>query len=101
MISILVTTDAERRGVFAGQVPDDFNFEKAIQSGIVALSGMRNCIYWSKSVGGVFGLASKGPDVNCRIGAKVESVSYLNGVTFIAELTPEAAKAWEEAECVS
>lgn len=100
MISVLVTTDSDRRGVFAGEVPDDFDFGGAIESGVVALTNMRNCIYWSRSVGGVFGLAQTGPDENCKIGAKVESFSYLNGVTFIAELTAAARDAWEKAPCV-
>lgn len=101
MIHVLITTDSNRRGVFAGYVPDDFDFEKAIQTGIVSLSGMRNCIYWSKSVGGVFGLAINGPDSQCKIGAKVETVSHLNGVTYIAEMSDDASKAWENAPCVS
>lgn len=100
MIPVLVTTNSDRRGVFAGYVPADFDFEAAIASGTIALTKMRNCIYWSRSVGGVFGLAQIGPDENCKIGALVEQTSYLNGVTFISELTPVAAKAWEDAPCV-
>jgi len=100
MIAVLVTTDSDRRGVFAGEVPDDFDFQKGIETGVVSLENMRNCIYWSASVGGVFGLAQTGPDENCRIGAKVETVSFLNGVTYIGIISSAAQKAWENAPCV-
>lgn len=100
MIPVFVTTDSDRRGVFFGYVSDDTDFERVIETGLVSLSGMRNCIWWSRSVGGVFGLTETGPNEECRIGVKMSMTSYLNGVTFISELTPKAVDAWEAAPCV-
>lgn len=101
MIPVLVTTDSKRRGVFFGYVPDDFDFHEAIDSGIVPLTGMRNCVHWPRSVGGVFGLAEVGPNQYCKIGRKINKTGYLNGVTYISEVSEAAQLAWEEALCVS
>lgn len=101
MIAVLVTTDADRRGVFFGYVPDELDFQEVIRTGIVPLKGMRNCIFWKRSVGGVFGLVESGPNADCKIGRKTNQTCYLNGVTFIAEVTEAARLAWEVAPCVS
>lgn len=100
-MKVVVTTDSSRRGVFFGTLSPDMSMEEVIRTGIVALSDMRNCVYWSRSIGGVFGLVSQGPDENCKIGALVHSKSLLNGCTYIAEVTEEAAQAWENAPCLS
>jgi hypothetical protein len=93
-VAVLVTTDGDRRGVFAGLTDQDLN--EVIKTGLIRLDEARNCIYWHQSIGGVFGLSKSGPNDQCRIGEKVENL-YLNGVTSVATLTPEAAKAWKEA----
>ena len=85
--AVLVTT--EFRGVFFGFVKDD---SKAPEE--ITLTNARNCIYWASSVGGFLGLASKGPDGNCRIGSQVEELT-LYKVTSIAPVSDEAVKAWE------
>ena len=87
--AVLVTT--EFRGVFFGHVKDD---SKA--PGEVTLAGARNCIYWSASCGGFLGLASKGPDRGCRIGAQVPEVT-LYKITSVTPCTDDAVKAWEAA----
>ena len=99
-MKVLVTTDSNRRGVFFGELDPSMTPQQVIETGVCALTSMRNCVYWSKSVGGVFGLAECGPDANCKIGAKVTSKSWLNGVTYIAEVAEEAAQAWEGAPCL-
>jgi hypothetical protein len=93
--AVLITTDADRRGVFAGWIDQDP--AEIIKTGIATLTDARNCIYWDKSVGGVFGLAETGPNSECRIGAKVSSLS-LNGVTSVAILSEVAIKSWAEAK---
>jgi hypothetical protein len=93
--AVLITTDADRRGVFAGWVDQDP--AEIIKTGIATLNDARNCIYWDKSVGGVFGLAESGPNSECRIGAKVSGLT-LNGITSVSILSEVAIKSWTEAE---
>jgi hypothetical protein len=87
---VLVCT--EFRGVFFGYADDT-------SGDSITLKSARNCIYWSKSVGGFVGLAEKGPDSGCRIGARADL--DLRKVTCVAEVTESAARAWESAPCVS
>lgn len=88
--AVLVCT--EYRGVF-------FGYTDETDGDTIALSRARNCIYWAKSVGGFLGLAEKGPDDDCRIGARADI--ELRKVTCVAEVTPAAVEAWERAKCVS
>jgi hypothetical protein len=84
--AVLVTTT--HRGVFFGYTAD--------WSGpVVALRAARCCIYWSRSIKGFLGLAATGPDKECKIGpaANIE----LRDITSVAECTPEAIAAWEQA----
>lgn len=92
--AVLVTTDADRRGVFAGYTTDDLRASGT--TGVIQLVSARNCIYWHQSVGGFLGLANTGPNKECRIGAPAESL-LLNGITSITLLSEEAQKAWLEA----
>src|SRR5688572_12729109 len=71
MIPVLITT--ERRGVFFGYIDPEKRGDRTLN-----LIGMRNCIYWSRSVGGFAGLASNGPNEGCRIGAKVDGTSTIH-----------------------
>lgn len=93
-VAVLITTDAERRGVFAGSI--DTDPMEIVRSGLVELTSARNCLYWHETVGGVFGLAATGPNKDCRIGALVPRL-FLNGVTSVTIMTDEAAAAWREA----
>lgn len=88
--AVLVTT--EYRGVFFGYATDT-------SGDVIKLRRARNCIYWSKSAGGFVGLAEKGPDAQCRIGARADM--ELRKITCVAEMTDAAVAAWEAAPCVS
>lgn len=86
---VLVTTDKDRRGVFAGLLESD-------DGDTVTLSSVHMCVYWSPDVRGVLGLAATGPTEECRI-TKAAPRGRINGVTAVIDLTPEAWAAWEEA----
>jgi uncharacterized protein DUF6948 len=85
--AVIITT--EFRGVFFGYVKD-----RAKAPEEITLTKARNCIYWASSIGGFLGLASRGPDGNCRIGSQVEELT-LYKVTSITPVSEEAAKKWE------
>jgi hypothetical protein len=87
--AVLVTT--EYRGVFFGYATDT-------GGDTIKLRAARNCLYWSKTVGGFVGLAERGPDKDCRIGARADI--DLRKITCVAEMTPVAVAAWESAPCV-
>lgn len=63
----------------------------------INLTNARMCLYWSKSTGGVFGLADKGPDSSCRISAALPSADF-EDVTGVAKVSAEAETAWLNAE---
>lgn len=91
-IPVLITT--AHRGVFFGYIaPTDRHAPH------IDLTGCRNCIYWSSSVGGFLGLAQAGPDAECRIGARAEGTFTARDVTSVADCTPAAVEAWEKAPC--
>lgn len=83
---VLVTT--EYRGVF-------FGYAQETSGDSVALKRARNCVYWSRDVKGFLGLATTGPTKDCRIGPPADV--DLRKVTCVAEVTEDAAKAWEAA----
>lgn len=85
----LVTT--EFRGVFFGFVKDDAKAPEQI-----TLTSARNCIYWHASCGGFLGLASNGPNKDCKIGKKVSEIT-LYKITSITPVEEDAVKAWEAA----
>jgi hypothetical protein len=86
-VFVLVTTD--KRGVFAGLVPE---FPETVPVEM-ELTEARNCVYWSVETHGVFGLAVTGPGSKCKIGPAVPRLR-LAGITAIAQCTPEAAEKW-------
>lgn len=81
---VVVCTD--KRGVFAG-VLESGGLGEAV------LTEVRNCIYWSKDVGGVLGLSASGPSASCRIGAASPRLT-LNGVHAVMDCSQEARAAW-------
>lgn len=89
--AVLVTT--LYRGVFCGYrsaadaltIPAD---------GKVTLTRCRMAVYWSAAMKGVLGLATKGPDNDCRIGDPVEEIE-LAGVTAIVRVSDAAAERWQ------
>ena len=83
---VLVTT--EYRGVF-------FGYASSTSGDTIRLRAARNCIYWSAATKGFLGLVSKGPDKDCRIGPPADI--ELRRITCVAEVSAEAAAAWEAA----
>jgi len=84
--AVLVTT--EHRGVF-------FGYATRTDGETIALKRARLCIYWSADVRGFMGLAATGPSEKCRIGPPASIT--LRNITAVAEVAPEAVKAWEAA----
>lgn len=82
--AVIVTT--QYRGVFFGYAEDTSGDTIKLRAG-------RNCVYWSADVKGFLGLASTGPTKDCRIGPPADI--ELRGITCVAAVTDEAAKAWE------
>jgi len=84
---VLITT--EFRGVFFGYIEKDKDLPDEI-----TLTKVRNCIYWSASVGGFLGLAANGPDKECRIGAEVPELRLFK-VTSVTPVTEIAEAKWK------
>ena len=81
---VVVCTD--KRGVV-------FGYTTNVEARPIKMTGARMCLYWSADVGGVFGLADKGPTAGCKISATAPAIS-LEGVTAVFEVTEAAEKAW-------
>lgn len=81
---VLVTT--KHRGVF-------FGFACETSGETIKLRRGRLCIYWSADLHGFMGLASVGPNKNCKIGPPVDI--EVRDITAVVEVTPEAAAKWE------
>jgi len=84
--AVLVTT--AQRGVFFGYASDTDGETLRLRAG-------RLCIYWSQAMKGFLGLASPGPDKDCKIGPPADI--ELRNITSVSEVTPEAVKRWEAA----
>jgi hypothetical protein len=84
---VLVTT--AHRGVFFGYTNDP-------DGETITLTRARNCLYWTADVKGFLGLCITGPTAGCRIGPAAPSITLRN-ITCVADVTPEAVKAWEVA----
>lgn len=87
-VPVVVCTD--KRGVV-------FGYTNNVEARPIKLTDARMCLYWSADVGGVFGLAEKGPTKDCKISATAPSLS-LEGVTAIFSVDPAAVKAWSSAK---
>lgn len=87
--AVLITT--EFRGVFFGYIKNDKKLPAE-----VTLTGVRNCIYWAASCGGFLGLASNGPNKDCKIGARVPELT-LYKITSVTPVEDSAVKKWESA----
>lgn len=86
-VALVITT--EHRGVFFGYGSPAMEKEKRI-------TNARMCVSWASSIKGVLGLASSGPNSQCKISLAVPAIT-LAGVTSIIECSPEAVTAWEKA----
>ena len=89
-IAVLITTDHTKRGVFMGFIDPADAGKETLEAEEVRMS-----VYWSEETKGVIGLASKGPDKNCRISPAAKKAT-LKGVTAVMELTEEALAAWRK-----
>jgi len=83
---VMVTTT--HRGVFYGLATDT-------KGDTIKLTRARNCVYWSPAMRGFMGLASDGPDAQCKIGP-VADIEVRN-ITSVVEVSPAAAAKWEAA----
>ncbi len=89
--AVMVTT--KHRGVFFGYVSN----QTLGDNDSLVIEDTRMCIYWSAAMQGVLGLATKGPDPDCRVGQAVPGPTELLGVTAIFPVTSGAAAKWEAA----
>lgn len=83
---VIVTTSY--RGVFFGYATDT-------DGETILLKRARLCVYWSTDLRGFMGLASYGPNKECRIGPAADIT--LRGITAVVEIGVEAAERWEAA----
>jgi len=58
----------------------------------IKLKRARNVISWSADIRGFIGLASLGPNANCRIGPAADI--ELRKITSVIEVSPEAETKW-------
>ena len=84
--AVVVTTI--HRGVFFGYAIDTTG--KSIE-----LKRARLCIYWSADLRGFMGLATSGPNKNCKIGPPANIL--VHDVTSVVEVSKAAIEAWEAA----
>jgi len=84
--AVVVTTS--HRGVF-------FGYASETGGSTIKLRAARLCVYWSADLRGFMGLASAGPNDNCKIGPAVDI--EVRDITAVLECTPEAVLAWEKA----
>jgi len=87
---VLITT--KHRGVF-------FGYSDVPASDIgrtVVLRNIRNCLYWSKEIGGFLGLAKLGPSNLCKIGTFADEAKMFD-VTSATTVSAEAETKWNDA----
>lgn len=88
MKPVIVCTD--KKGVVFGYAKKG----KPNKRGQITLKKARMCLYWPKSVGGVFGLGEIGPNSETNISAQLDKV-LLEGVTAVFDVSKVAEKAWK------
>ena len=88
-IPVLITTNKDLRGVFFGYID-----EATADDETLFVEDAQMCVYWSEDVKGVLGLAAHGPSKQSRVTAPVKN-ARIKGVTFVAEASPKAVKAWK------
>lgn len=86
---VVICTDKDRRGVFAGEL-----VRRDVEAKTVVLRKARMCVYWSNSVRGVLGLAATGPNSGCRISSAPPLIE-LDGVTAVMLCSDAARDSWE------
>lgn len=85
--AVIVTT--EHRGVF-------FGYAKDTDGATISLRAARMAVYWSADLKGIMGLASQGPNSNCKIGPAADIT--LRDITSVMEVSETAEKAWVGAQ---
>ncbi len=78
------------RGVFFGYVAGN-----VVGRDPLVLKRVRMCVYWSRDMHGVLGLATMGPSSTCKISPAPASVE-LRGITCVMECSTDAVAAWEK-----
>lgn len=94
---VVVVTDAEKRGVFAGKLRKPPKLVTAPDRPAeyqVELDDMRIAVYWSQDVRGLTGLCQEGPKADCRVSPAAPG-ALIVGVICVLKMTEEAWKAWE------
>lgn len=86
---VVVTTDADRRGVFCG-VMEEFDSEART----CVLRDARMVIHWSDFTRGVLGLASIGPQEGSRVTPAIP-ILEIDGITAVMGCTDLAWSRWE------
>jgi hypothetical protein len=84
---VIVTT--AHRGVFYG-------YASNTDGASITLTKARLCLYWSADLRGFMGLASHGPNSQCKIGPPADIT--LRDITSVVEVTPGAAQKWDAAK---
>ena len=87
---VIVTTDKDRKGVFAGDL-----VEHDKMNNTVVLENAQMAVYWGIETQGVLGLASSGPQNGSRITPIIPRIE-LNGVTSIMDTTKLAESQWKK-----
>ena len=82
---VLVTT--AHKGVFMGYATET-------NGDTIYLRAARLCVYWSADLRGFMGLATVGPNKQCKIGPAGDIT--LRDITSVVECTPEAVTQWEK-----
>ena len=90
---VLITT--AHKGVFFGYATSQ-EIERARTEKTIALTKARNCVYWTVAMQGFIGLATTGPDKDCKIGPVAHELT-LNDITSVVACTPGAVDKWESA----
>ena len=85
--AVLVTT--AHKGVFMG-------FASAVDKVSMKLRAARLCVYWSADLRGFMGLATNGPNSNCKIGPPADIELF--DITSVTEVSPEAEDKWLKAK---
>lgn len=83
---MLVTT--AHRGVF-------FGYATKTSGETINLKRARLCVYWGADLRGFMGLASHGPNSNCKIGPAADI--EVRAITSVTEVTDAAVERWEKA----
>jgi hypothetical protein len=69
--------------------------EANVGQGTAALTGVRQCLYYTKETGGEAGLSAIGPQPGSRLSPKSEGRMEIAGVGLISDCSTVAVGVWE------